>query len=442
MRIFLLEKFIVGCYNLSVNGVTVRLQLTMSDNPPAPVKDDDGKDRSSGRRRKRRAPSSSSDSSSSSSDSSSSSSSGSRRKRQRKQKRKKYQNRKFERLFQEIKSLKNQVATGQSVNNNYDYSDDVVDLNVSHQDSRELFGNEAQIIPAISHEAEFNVSVATITKEPVVPRASAEMLQHLSELQRFDHEDWVNVRYAEVQKSYLHSPGFTHLEANDEIRRYDNSKTTCNTEKAFAGVTYALLKQRDVLQKEMRGFLTWASQAETLSYDDIHAKISDIFTTGEYSKASSDTFQLVCGHRAEVVQHRREAILAAVKDPYYKSTLRKIPPTCTNLFNAEKFSAVLEKAGGVKDVFWPKEKDRATSSAPQKDPGTSSQSHPGARPVKQAQGYKYDPRPKNPTGNFRGRGGKYPSSNTRGRGGHSKRGGASYSPSSHRDRRAPTKPRY
>lgn len=424
----------------------------MSDNPPTnppAVTGERVADNKAKKKRKRRTLSSSSDSSSASSasSSSSSSSSGPRRKRKR-NKRARYHNRKINKLCDEIKSLKNHVAMGHFMPQQYtDNNTDTIDINVSQAD-RESLGAESQDNQQSNREAELNVSVATVTKEPTVARASAEMLNKLSELQRFDSDDWSNVRYAEVQKSYLHTPGFTCLEANDEVKRYDLSKSTCNTEKAFAGITYALLNQQDVLQNEMRGFLQWASQTNDLSYDDIYSKISGIFSGDAYGKASSETFQLVCGHRAEMVQHRREAILASVKDPHYKNALRKVPPTCANLFNAEKFSSALDKAGGVNKIFWPKDKDRTMTSAPQNDPRPPSQSFAtnSRQPTKQAQAYphsyaqrnKSNSRPKLPSGNFRGRGGKHPSN----RGGHSKRGGRSYSPSSHRDRRAPARNKY
>nr|XP_026495768.1 uncharacterized protein LOC113400427 [Vanessa tameamea] len=45
------------------------------------------------------------------------------------------------------------------------------------------------------------------------------------------------------------------------------------------------------------------------------------------------------------------AMYASIKDPLHKSTLCSIPPSCQNLFEAEKLSTVLNKAGGVRKVF-------------------------------------------------------------------------------------------
>lgn len=310
-------------------------------------------------------------------------------------------------------------------------SRDHIDLDVSG----ELFENES-LSEHCNEPAELNFTMSTKTKEPSVPPTSPEMLQLLKDLQRFDNPEWVNVRYADIQKLYSQSPGFVNLEANDEVRRLDVSKNTANMEKAFASITFALLKQRDALQKDMQELLNYAHQNQPLEYKDLHAKISGIFSDGNYCKTTADALQLVCGHRSELVQHRREAILAAVKDPYHKSALRKIPPSCSHLFDADKFSAVLEKSGGVKKVFWCNEKDRYP--APQND-----QKNPVQIQNKNTgkSGYK-DLRsgPKNNVNsNFRGRGTKRrpPTREVSYRNTADRR-----SPSSHRDRRGQTRRKY
>ncbi|KAH9636093.1 hypothetical protein HF086_008393 [Spodoptera exigua] len=53
---------------------------------------------------------------------------------------------------------------------------------------------------------------------------------------------------------------------------------------------------------------------------------------------------------------RRDCVTKQAKDPLMKASLKKIPPTCTNLFNAEKFTAAIEKSGGVRKCFWPLQK--------------------------------------------------------------------------------------
>ncbi|KAL4711363.1 hypothetical protein ACJJTC_019204 [Scirpophaga incertulas] len=67
-------------------------------------------------------------------------------------------------------------------------------------------------------------------------------------------------------------------------------------------------------------------------------------------KYSNDLLQLVCGHRSETVEVRRDAILKNVTDPTIKVILNKILPSNSHIFDAESFSAASEKAG-VRKVF-------------------------------------------------------------------------------------------
>ncbi|XP_059054486.1 uncharacterized protein LOC131848586 [Achroia grisella] len=338
-------------------------------------------------KRKTQRLSESSDSNTSSEDSSSSSSCSDckGRKSRKTKRRKKNKNRKFDQLFNEISKLKQQVSqsyTANAENIYHNECDNGIDANVSGdlycddnyaESSGNFTGATALSDTAISNEpaltngsrTEFNILLTTKTKEPHVPQAPPAYVEQLKLLQRFNNEEWVNVRYADVQKQYVHQPGFVNLRANDEITRYDTSRTASNMERAFAGLTYALLKQRDALQNEINLFLNWVHETENVNYESIHSKLNNIFSNGEYMKASSDALQLVCGHRAEIIQQRRETILASVKDPFHKSAFRRIPPSIDNLFEAEKFSAVLEKAGGTKSIFWNNQKDR--NSAPQND---------------------------------------------------------------------------
>lgn len=237
----------------------------------------------------------------------------------------------------------------------------------------------------------------------------------------------------------MHNPGFTNLEPNDEIKRYDNTKFTAHMEKAFAGVTYALLKQKNVLEHEIRGLLTSMQQPEQLNSVYIAEKLNEIFTKGEYQKVTSDIFQLVCGHRAELVQYRRESIINFVKDPYHKQLLRKIPPSCSHIFDTDKFSSLLEKAGGVKGVFWPKSKDRVHS-APQNESGPSQLSNAYGPTPKPSYTSRRDVKPcqRKYHSQYHGQGHQPFRGNRGGRGGKrydDNRGRKAGSPSSHRDRR-------
>ncbi|CAH0405105.1 unnamed protein product [Chilo suppressalis] len=345
-----------GCpaYQIKVSKLHTGARGTGMESQPSTSKDLTGMEEASREnterkeRKRKRARSSSSDSSSSSS-TSSSSSLGCRRKKNRKHSRR---NRKFDYLINEIHNLKSQLNKScfeSPLTDNNEYAESCIDSNISG----DLFEQTEASQPDGSTESntDFNITLVTKLKEPSVPKASREHLEQLKELQHFDSPEWNNVRYAELQKQYAHSPGFVELDPNDEIKQFDSSKFCINMEKAFAAVTSSLLKQKDVLESEIRKFLMWAYSEKDISYNEIYLKLNEVFTNSDYTKVCSDSLQLVCGHRAELVQHRRETILASVKDAYHKSALRKIPPSCSNLFDSEKFSTAIEKAGGMKNVF-------------------------------------------------------------------------------------------
>lgn len=219
--------------------------------------------------------------------------------------------------------------------------------------SRELFsegeGEAEALTPAPPN---FNLTLSTNVKEPVVPKSAPEHLEALKKIQRFDDTEWSGIRYAETQKLFSCSPGFVELECNDEVKALDTSRQLQLSERSYAALTLALLKQKEALQVGIRDFLSWARDSDNLNYDSIMEKINENLLGGDFHKISTDTLQLVCGRRADAVEQRRDSILASTKDPLIKSALRKIPPTCSFLFEPVSFCTAIEKAGGVKKAFW------------------------------------------------------------------------------------------
>lgn len=64
---------------------------------------------------------------------------------------------------------------------------------------------------------------------------------------------------------------------------------------------------------------------------------------------------------------RRDGITNHVRDPLVKAALRKIPPSCQHVFNAESLATAtaLEKAGGVRKAFLPLQKPGSSASVSQ-----------------------------------------------------------------------------
>lgn len=208
-----------------------------------------------------------------------------------------------------------------------------------------------------------------------MPKTSQNDLKLLNDFQHLDSTEWDAIRYLETQKLYNCTPGYTDIDLNEEVKAYESPRHLIHADRAFAALTMCAIKQRESLQTILRELLSLAKESNSLSYDCLEGKINELFSAGDFLKNSSDLLQLICGHRAEIIQMRRDCVTKQVKDPLLKTSLKKIPPTATNLFNAEKFAAVIEKAGGVRKCFWPLKKASisSTSQAEHNKPSTSSQ---------------------------------------------------------------------
>lgn len=254
-------------------------------------------------------------------------------------------------------------------------NEDVVSLNASG----ELFSDNDDAPP---NESCPNVELPlnTVLKEPTISKSIKAHVDLLNSIQHLNTPEWNNVRYADVQKCYSSTPGFTELECNDEVKPFDRFPNLIVSERSYAAFTQALLKQRDATQNGLQSLLKWASETGDLSPLTLKDKVNEIFIEGPYSKISSDLLQLSCGHRADIIEQRRDGILRFVKDKFVRSNLRKIPPTSESLFNKESLSSTVEKAGGVNKIFWP------TRSTSQKTNWPAAQAGP-SHPKPPAQGY-------------------------------------------------------
>lgn len=340
--------------------------------------------RKRGRRRRSTSSSSSSSSSSTSSDSSSESDHKKKRRHWRRQKKGGgKQSRKIDELSQQVHDLREKLTA------KTDYTSDI-----SLHPCEDCEIGSPQLTPTIDKEIsnvpKFQLDISTKLKEPTIPKTSESDLKQLHDVQLFDNENWSELRYADTQKLYVHSPGFTELEPNEEVKAYDTLRHLSYADKVYAALTLCMLKQRQTLQDTLRDLLFWAKDTDTINFDSLNDKVADLFSEGSFQKTSSDLLQLICGHRAEVIQMRRDGVLAQVKDPLMKATLRKIPPSCRNLFSADAFTTAVEKAGGVRKCFWPLQKKSASSlNASQAGPSkatTTCPSHGKAQHILPSQG--------------------------------------------------------
>lgn len=340
----------------------------------------------SGLSRKRTRSSSSSSSSTSSSSSSSSNTSRDRdhRRKKRKGKRKHASERKISRLSKAVRDLRDQLTKKSEVpvstsHIDHDIHDDSISL-LSHISGE--FCDNGRHENNISECDNFTLNIGTKLKEPSVPKAPESFIKWLVDVQHLDSDAWNDIRYSETQKSYTFSSGFKDLDMNEEVKGFETPRHLALADKAFAALTMCVLKQQESLQMTLRDLLTWSKESKGFSFEDLNNKIYELFSSGDFHKISLDLLQLICGHRAEVIEMRRNSVVKHVKDPLVKSMLQKIPPTSTHLFKAEQFTFAMEKTGGVKKCFWPANKAKG-SSASQADRSRSRVPSQGTRFNKQ-----------------------------------------------------------
>ncbi|XP_052751842.1 uncharacterized protein LOC128200919, partial [Galleria mellonella] len=243
---------------------------------------------------------------------------------------------------------------------------------------------------------DFTFDIDTKLKEPVVPKTPDDFLKKLLEVQRLGTSSWSDVRYAETQKLYNHTPGYTDLETNEEVKMYDTSRNLAYADKSYAAITFCILKQRESLQEGFRDLLSWAKNTKELNVENLNLQLEQIFQKGPFHKISSDLLQLVCGHRAESIEMRRESIISQVRDPLIKASLNRIPPSATFIFDAEPFTSTLGKVGGMRKAFWPLKRDKISQ---YKNQPNLSNRHPSrgqgikrqAVPSRGNQYYSYEP---------------------------------------------------
>lgn len=204
-------------------------------------------------------------------------------------------------------------------------------------------------VPAES-PLEFEFDLKTNVKEPTFSKTSAEHLKLLNSLQHFKSEDWNNVRYSEIQKSYVSRPGFIELEVNDEIKQFDRINSLPGADRSFAAITHALIMQSDALKAGVSQLLQLIDNTDSIDKETLLSKIKEAFS-GDFQKISLDCLQLLCGRRADVIEQRRESFLNLVKDKFMKSSLKKIPPSSDFLFSKDEFTEFLKNNGGINKIF-------------------------------------------------------------------------------------------
>lgn len=220
------------------------------------------------------------------------------------------------------------------------------------------YNNELNLRPPSTPDANAGKlklsELKTTVKDPVYGHANDHYLKKLNNLQRFNSSDWYAIRFSEIQKKYLATPGFIELSVNDALKRFESAMLREDPrsyllERSFAGLTNALLLQKDELQKALQGLVDWAVEnRETLSPNSIFNKIESLFSnTSPYNVVTDDILQIVCGRRADFISTRRDSLLRQIPEEFHREVFIKIPPSMEMLFDDESIQNYLQKIGGV-----------------------------------------------------------------------------------------------
>lgn len=202
-------------------------------------------------------------------------------------------------------------------------------------------------------DKDFEWEEDTITSE-TTKRTSDSKLNYIRKIQHFDSSDWNSVRYTETQKKYISTPALTNLAMNDELLAFETKFSHLRSlDQTFGALTNMLIAQKEALQGALKNLLEWSSDSQTtLTHASLSAKVHGLFSnTCPYTSVSKDILQVVCGRRANIIEHRRDGALSTVKDKYNKTILRKIPPSCDYLFQPKELSDAVTKLGGGSKVF-------------------------------------------------------------------------------------------
>uniref|UniRef100_A0A1E1WGT2 Uncharacterized protein n=1 Tax=Pectinophora gossypiella TaxID=13191 RepID=A0A1E1WGT2_PECGO len=184
----------------------------------------------------------------------------------------------------------------------------------------------------------------------IVPLANKDRLEELKRLQQFDSPAWKNIRYKKALQTLSATPGFVGLKVNEEFCHFNKNKDyLASTENLLAGLSNAVLQQRELLKTGSQNLVDWASaNPKDLNPNSLFEKVSSTFGPGSPSyNMSETTMQIICGKRSECIEVRRDRIVKEIKNPNVKTTLMNIPPSAEHLFSRGSLLPLINSLGGV-----------------------------------------------------------------------------------------------
>lgn len=188
----------------------------------------------------------------------------------------------------------------------------------------------------------------------IVRPANKERLEELTKLQQFDSPAWKGIRYKKVLQSFLATPGFIGLKINEELYYLNRNKDfLATTENFLAGLSNAILDQRQQLKAGLQNIVDWAStEPNNLTPNTLFDKMVSTFGAGTPSyKNFENTMQVICGKRSECIEIRRNRILKEINNQSVRNIIENIPPSSDYLFNRETLAPVIQSLKGTIPIF-------------------------------------------------------------------------------------------
>lgn len=245
-------------------------------------------------------------------------------------------------LFDQVSALTNFIMYRQSVppisaQNPYDASDNSF--------------NDFVINPSTitSKTLDLGTCKTEFDEKKFIKPADEKRLKQLIDLQQFNLPTWRHVHYNKALHDVIAQPGFCNLKLNDELCCLNKGKDfLASTELVMAGLTNALLHQREILQSGLQSIVNWAHRSPTeLNPDNLFDKISETFGRASTSyKLSEQALQITCGKRAECIETRRHRLISDISNKNIQAALSNIPPSEEFLFDQAKLTSLIHSLGG------------------------------------------------------------------------------------------------
>lgn len=120
-----------------------------------------------------------------------------------------------------------------------------------------------------------------VDDKKVIRETPRERIESVSKLQRFSSDSWKEVKYSKALQAFLAAPGFVELKINNELCHLNRGKDfLAQTERVMAGLTNALLEQKDLLRSGLQKIINWANNSPTkVNPSNLFNKFVSLFGT-------------------------------------------------------------------------------------------------------------------------------------------------------------------